>query len=116
MILNDTTTPRGDFEAETGWKLTAAGACKGTVCVPLADPTAAAQEVVNAIELAEAIGLPVAHNNEHGIWAVGPESIGARALVTAEDAEFELPDLDGNLFRLSSLRGQKVLVYAWAPY
>ena len=56
------------------------------------------------------------HNNEHGIWAVGPESIGARALVTAEDAEFELPDLDGNLFRLSSLRGQKVLVYAWAPY
>jgi len=27
-----------------------------------------------------------------------------------------LPDLDGNEFRLSSLRGQKVLLVAWAPY
>ena len=25
-------------------------------------------------------------------------------------------DLDGNEFRLSSLHGQKVLLFAWAPY
>jgi len=27
-----------------------------------------------------------------------------------------LPELNGKEFRLSSLRGQKVLLYAWAPY
>jgi hypothetical protein len=27
-----------------------------------------------------------------------------------------LPDVDGHEFRLSSLRGQKVVLVAWAPY
>ena len=44
------------------------------------------------------------------MWADGPESIGSRALVSAENADFELPDLNGELFRLSSLRGRKVVV------
>ena len=62
------------------------------------------------------MGLPLVADEEHGLWALGPESIGGRALTTAEAPELVLPDLDGNEFRLSSLRGQKVLVYAWAPY
>ena len=45
-----------------------------------------------------------------GLWADGPESIGSRALVSAENADFELPDLNGELFRLSSLRGRKVVI------
>ena len=44
------------------------------------------------------------------MWADGPESIGSRALVSAENADFELPDLNGEFFRLSSLRGRKVVV------
>ena len=39
-----------------------------------------------------------------------------RALATAEAAELELPDLDGNVFKLSSLRGKKVLLVAWASW
>ena len=62
------------------------------------------------------MGLPLVHEEDLGVWALGPESISARALTTAEAADFELPTLDGALFRLSSLRGRKVLVYAWAPY
>jgi len=60
--------------------------------------------------------LSLVEDRQHGLWALGPESIGGRALTTAEAPELALPDLDGNEFRLSSLRGQKVLVYAWAPY
>ena len=48
--------------------------------------------------------------------AIGPETIGARALTTATAQDIVLPDLDGNPFALSSLRGQKIVVYAWAPY
>ena len=117
MILSQREIRRDEFEAGTGWKLTPEGACKGDVCVPLAASICPqGEDLVDVCELAPAMGLPLVHEEEHGIWALGPESIGARALTTAEAVDFELPGLDGELFRLSSLRGQKVLVYAWAPY
>ena len=52
-------------------------------------------------------------------WACGrsgPEAIGGRALATAQAPELVLPDVDGHEFRLSSLRGQKVVLVSWAPY
>ncbi len=52
----------------------------------------------------------------HGLWAIGPESFGGRALVSAEAPELALDDIDGNPFTLSSLRGQKVVIVSWAPY
>ena len=53
---------------------------------------------------------------EHGLLAIGPESVGSKALVSAEAPDISLPDLDGNLVALSDFRGQKIVVYAWAPY
>ena len=117
MILTEREIRRDEFEAGTGWKITPQGACKGELCVPLPASTPLGQDnLVDVAELAEAMRMPFIHEEDHCVWALGPESIGARALTTAEAADFELPGLDGELFRLSSLRGQKVLVYAWAPY
>ena len=49
--------------------------------------------------------------------ALGPDDVsGGRALATAEAPELELPDVDGTTFALSSLRGQKVLLAAWASW
>jgi len=55
------------------------------------------------------------HDAESGLWALGPES-GGRALASASVPELELPRVDGNPFRLSSLRGTKVLLVAWASW
>jgi len=41
---------------------------------------------------------------------------GKTPLTTAVAPDLELPDVDGNPFRLSSLRGQKVLLVAWASW
>lgn len=113
MVLEDLRLDRGAFEAGTGWQLKPEGACKGEVCIPLkADPG----NPIDVQVLAEQMGLPVVGEAEHGLWALGPESIGGRALTTAEAPDLRLPDVNGSEFRLSSLRGQKVLVYAWAPY
>jgi hypothetical protein len=60
--------------------------------------------------------MAVVHDADAGLWAFGPESLGKRALVSAEAPELVLPDLDGTEFRLSSLRGQKVVLVSWAPY
>jgi hypothetical protein len=58
----------------------------------------------------------VVHDAEAGLWAIGPESFGGHALVSAEAPELALDDIDGTPFTLSSLRGQKVLIVSWAPY
>lgn len=113
MILHDLMTSRSAFETGTGWALKPEGACKGAVCVPL-DP--APGDPVDVPQLAQQMGMPLVGEASVGVWALGPESIGGRALTTAEAPELRLPDLDGHEFRLSSLRGQKVLIYAWAPY
>ncbi len=65
---------------------------------------------------ADRLGMAVVHDAEDGLWAIGPESFGGRALVSAEAPDLTLDDIDGNPFTLSSLRGQKVVIVSWAPY
>jgi len=47
---------------------------------------------------------------------LGPAVLAGRQLETAVAPDVVLPDVDGRKFALSSLRGQKVLLVAWAPY
>ena len=79
----------------------------------LLDPTA---ERASVAREAHDMGMPLVAAPEYGLWALGPASIGSRALASAKAPDLRLPDLDGHEFRLSSLRGQKVLLLAWAPY
>ena len=113
MLLRSARVSRSKFEAGTGWQLKPEGACQGTVCIPLSQP---ADDLVDVARIANDIGMPLVAAPEYGLWALGPASIGSRALASAQAPDLRLPDLDGNEFRLSSLRGQKVLLFAWAPY
>jgi hypothetical protein len=113
MLLRSTSIPKSEFEAGTGWRLKPEGACQGDVCIPLSRP---AGDPVDVARVAKEIGMPLAAAPEYGLWALGPASIGSRALASAQAPDLRLPDLDGREFRLSSLRGRKVLLYAWAPY
>ncbi|MBV8186995.1 MAG: hypothetical protein JO339_07130 [Alphaproteobacteria bacterium] len=113
MLLRSLHISKSDFEAGTGWRLKPEGACQGHVCIPLSQP---AGEIVDVASIARDMAMPLVAAEEHGLWALGPATIGSRALASAEAPDLELPDLDGNLFSLSSLRGEKVLLYAWAPY
>jgi hypothetical protein len=97
------------FAAGTGWEIKAEGACKGDVCVPLPD----GWSVTHA---AERLGMALVRDDGMGVWALGPEAIGGRALATALAPDLVLPDIDGNEFHLSSLLGQKVVLASWAPY
>jgi hypothetical protein len=65
---------------------------------------------------ASKLGMAIVADDDLALWALGPETLGGRALTTAAAPELVLPDLDGNEFRLSSLRGQKVVLVSWAPY
>ena len=113
MLLRSLTIEKAEFEAGTGWALKPEGACKGAVCIPL---SRRAEHSIDVAQVAADIGLPLVSAPEHGLWALGPAAVGGRALTSAEAPDVTLPDVDGKPFRLSSLRGQKVLLYAWTPY
>jgi hypothetical protein len=122
VILERLDVPVADFERATGWAVKPQGACKDTVCVPLPDRARldlAPDDVprIDVEAVAERLGMPLVGDDASGLWGLGPETaVSGRALTTAVAPELELPDFDGNPFRLSTLLGQKVLLVAWASW
>lgn len=112
MIFTTSRVPVEEFERVAGWQVKPEGLCRGERCVPFrsTDP-----EVVELAAVAEALAMPLVHDARHGLWALGAEA-GGRALRSAVAPELELPDFRGGSFRLSSLRGAKVLLVAWASW
>lgn len=108
MIVDQVDMGPDEFAAATGWEIKPEGACKGEVCVPLADGS------FDLLAVAERLGMAVV--SELGLSALGPETLAGRALTTADASDFRLPDLDGDEFDINSLRGEKVVVVSWAPY
>ena len=117
MLLRSLQVDPAELETRTGWAVKPEGACRGDVCVPL-PAEARTGGGVSANVLAERLGMPLVADDEHGLWALGPATaVTGRALTTAQAPELELPDLrTGEQFRLSSRRGEKVLLLAWASW
>jgi hypothetical protein len=111
VILDSLDINVEQFAAGTGWDIKPQGACKAEVCVPLDQ-----SDGFDVAATAERLRMAIVHDEQAGLWALGPESLGDRALVTAEAPELVCDDIHGNEFRLTSLRGQKVIIVSWAPY
>jgi hypothetical protein len=117
VLLDTLRVDIADFEARTGWSVQPQGLCQGDVCLPLPGDAVDGQ-TLDVQRVADRAGMPLVHDDAHGLWALGPAAGTDRhALTTAQAPELELPDLrTGELFRLSSVRGQKVLLLAWASW
>jgi hypothetical protein len=117
MLLETLSVDRDELAARTGWHIEPQGACKGDVCVPLPADVQGDDGRLDATVLAERLGMPLVHDETHGLWALGPESQAGRALTGVEAPDLVLPDIrTGEPFALSSLRGQRVALVAWAPW
>lgn len=115
MLLSTASPTVDEFAKATGWSLEPEGACRGDVCVPMPHD-AVTDGTVEVAMVAERLGMGLVADAETGLTALGPASPGGRVLITADAPDLELPDFDGNPFQLSSLRGTKVVLVAWAPY
>lgn len=114
MISDTATVPVEVLARETGWTVKPEGACRDDVCVPL--PAGALGDgVVDLPAFAERLGMPLLHDEQHGLWSLGPSG-GGRALSSAVAPDLVLPTLTGEPFPLSALRGKKVLIAAWASW
>lgn len=112
MILESLEIDPRTLEHGTGWAMKPEGLCKDGICVPFSSRGA---DGIDARTVASALTMPLVEDAEAGLWALGPRA-GGRALGSAKAPDLALPDLDGRPFHLSSLRGHKVLLVAWAPW
>ncbi len=104
-----------DFAAATGWEPKPQGLCRGEVCVPA--PGALHDDgTLDVLAAASRLGMPVVTDDEYGLTALGPGSTTGHTLSSAVAPDPELVDRHGHPFHLSSLRGRKVLLVAWASY
>ncbi len=105
-----------EFDQITGWEIKPEGACQGEVCVPLPSLEPDVEGRIDATVVAERLGMPIAHDEAHGLWALGPRSGDRRVLDSARMPDLVLRDFDGNAFDTASLRGRKVVLIAWASW
>lgn len=102
-----------DLEAATGWSIKPEGLCKGAVCVPVREPVNVGDRV-DLRAVAHGLGRSFVLSEAGGVAALAgdPMGTGARANIDS----LELPDLDGNLVRMSDFAGRKRLLIAWASW
>lgn len=98
--------------AALGWERKPEGLCRGDVCVPVGP-----SEDLDVMAIGRLLDRPVVVDAEERVlaFAASPAERAA-ALIGSEAPDFELPDLDGTLHRLSSYRGRKVVLYAYASW
>jgi len=104
------------IHAALGWELKPQGLCRGETCVPVRDARIGA-DGIDLAALAEALDRPLALDIESRAAALGASADERRAQFASLDApDFELPDLEGRLHKLSDHRGKKVLLIAYASW
>jgi hypothetical protein len=105
------------LEAATGWEYKPEGLCRGPVCVPVHDRDFAEDGNVDLVAFARILRRPLALSVGERVAALGaPVADRHEQLGGLEAPEFALPDLDGQIHRLSELRGRKVLLAAYASW
>lgn len=114
MITTTPTVAPADWEAATGWHLETQGMCLGDRCVPVAGITTPDGRL-DVAELARRTGRPVAHDELHGTWSVGPEAE-APVLQSTHLPNLVLEDRQGLPVALHDLLGRRLVVHAWAPW
>jgi hypothetical protein len=117
VLLEDLEAEADVFAERTGWQIKPEGACWADVCVPLPATAHTGSGKLDVRVVTDRLGMPLVHDEAHGVWALGPATVvNGRALPSAVAPELVLPDADGNEFRLSGLRGTKVVLVAWASW
>ena len=107
-----------------GFELKPEGACSDNLCIPVnRGPdsellvTRDDREWFNVTALARKLDQAYAVDAAERVWSLGAVPALRTSFIEAAMApDFELPDRDGKLVRLSDFRGKKVLLVTWASW
>jgi len=101
-----------------GWRLEAAGLCRGDTCVPVRPERGLLRDDgLDLRALASLLERPLALDVDEHIACLGASAARRGHRLRSLDApEFTLPDLGGQPHSLTEHRGRKVLLLAWASW
>lgn len=113
-----------DMTRINGFELKPEGACLNEICIPIKQDEDSrvfvrrlGQSWVNLSELARKLQQPFVSDAESSVWSFGAiPSVRKPFLESAIAPDFELEDRNGDLVRLSDLRGKKVVIMTWASW
>ncbi len=113
-----------DLTASTGWEVKPEGICRDEICIMVPDEIMSSlvqeegeENWFNLAGFARFLERPYARDNAHNVWSFGALSEdGMSPIGHLLAPDFTLPDLDGNLYSLSSFRGKKVFLACWASW
>lgn len=103
-----------ELEWATGWELKPEGLCRGDVCVVLREPVVTDQGRVDLNSVVHALGRAMAVSVDGAVAAIAGDPMGAGRHGSID--ALELPDVDGNVIRMSDTAGRKRLLIAWASW
>ncbi len=101
-----------------GWTRKPEGLCQGEVCIPIGHrPELITDQGLDLVALGDVLGRPVAIDATESIVSLGaPTDDHGQELLSGRAPEFVLPDLTGKEYSLSSFKGKKVLLIAYASW
>jgi len=113
-----------DLPRVNGFELKPEGACLGELCVPVLQDrdsglfvTRSGQAWFNVTELSRKLEQAFVADHDNGVWSFGEIPITRRQFLRSALApDFELPNRQGELVRLSDFLGKKVLLITWASW
>jgi hypothetical protein len=113
-----------DFTRINGFEIKPEGACYNDICIPLKQDAdndlyvnRDGQAWYNASGFAAKVQQAFVADSESKVWSFGMVPTARKAfLKSAVAPDFELTDRNGDTVKLSSLRGNKVLIITWASW
>tara|TARA_Y100000588_G_C14200000_1_gene902033 strand:- start:1220 stop:1717 length:498 start_codon:yes stop_codon:yes gene_type:complete len=121
---NDLWVLPDDLPRVNGFELKPEGACLLELCVPVLQDRDSEMFVrrdgqgwFNVTALSRKLQQAYRLDHEHKVWSFGEIPVVRRAFLNSAIApDFELPNREGELVRLSDFRGKKVLIVTWASW
>ena len=107
-----------DLKHINGFELKPEGACYADMCIPLTSKLQVTQEGTQWFDLtafADLLEQPYVFDAESNVWSFA--EIPAKRdnmMVNGLAPDFEIPDRQGNVIRMTDLKGKKALIVTWS--
>ena len=111
-----------DLTQINGFVLKPEGACLDDLCVPLQQDsdllkTVDGQQWVNVTAFADMMEQAYVVDEDTRVWSFGEMPATRQAMfANAQAPEFEIPDRQGNVVRMSAFKGKKALIITWSSW
>jgi hypothetical protein len=109
-----------DLKRINGFELKPEGACYADMCIPLTSKLQVAQDGKQWFDLtafADLLEQPYVFDAESNVWSFS--EIPAKRdnmMVNGLAPDFEIPDRQGNVIRMTDLKGKKALIVTWSSW